>query len=566
MANRLSGRAVAILVIVFFEATGHAFAYPVARGHEIAKSADAFLSLPAFGRWRERGRFSLFQRRQPRRAGTPARSFLKERASRAKSIHPGEPSKARFPWSRRPGGGRQSTSNEPPYASRLPPRGAGNGRNDPRPLRNPGGFDIWWPLRTRIPPPAAVIIPPAAATITGFGGARPLIAPHFARNQGQPPLAAVAALLNNKRHRAKEILIEVPNGSADQLRQAISDQYGVEVRELGDIQLINARIWRLTLVRGQDLEALLGQLLQDNRVISAQPNYVYTPLEGTDKRSSEEDRKAAPAAPPAERLPTGAGVKVAIVDTCVDRDHTEIQGSVQSFFDATASQSKGCAAENHGTAVASLIGGHDQIHGSASRASLMEARAFTVTEEEKEVAATSQEITLALNWAANQGARVANLSFAGPSDPLVERVVAAAYTKGIVLVGAAGNAGPSSQPLYPAAYPEVIAVTATDAKRELYTAANRGSYIAVSARGVDVLVAHVNNGYGMESGTSFAAATVSGIAAGLVEMRPKAKPAEIRAALQNTAVSSAKEKNELFGYGLVDAKAAAAFINSRVSQ
>lgn len=537
----------------------------MARGHEIAKSADAFLSLPAFGRWRERGRFSLFQRRQPRRAGTPARSFLKERASRAKSIHPGEPSKARFPWSRRPGGGRQSTSNEPPYASRLPPRGAGSGRNDPPPLRNPGGFDIWWPLRTRIPPPAAVIIPPAAATITGFGGTRPPIAPHFARNQGQPPSAAVAALLNNKR-RAKEILIEVPNGSADQLRQAISDQYGVEVRELGDIQLINARIWRLTLVRGQDLEALLGQLLQDNRVISAQPNYVYTPLEGTDKRSSEEDRKAAPAAPPAERLPTGASVKVAIVDTCVDRDHTEIQGSVQSFFDATASQSKGCAAENHGTAVASLIGGHDQIHGSASRASLMEARAFTVTEEEKEVAARSQEITLALNWAANQGARVANLSFAGPSDPLVERVVAAAYTKGIVLVGAAGNAGPSSQPLYPAAYPEVIAVTATDAKRELYTAANRGSYIAVSARGVDVLVAHVNNGYGMESGTSFAAATVSGIAAGLVEMRPKAKPAEIRAALQHTAVSSAKEKNELFGYGLVDAKAAAAFIDSRVSQ
>ncbi len=565
MANRLSGKALAILVIVFCEATGHAFAYPAAKVHEVAKPADDFLSLAAFGRWREGRRVGLFQRRQPRHAGTPARSFLIGRASRAKSIRTEEPSKARFPWPRRPGGGRRSTSNEPPAASRLPPPAVG-GRNDPAPPRNPSGFDIWGPFRPRVPPPAAALIPPAAATIAGFGGSRPPIAPHFARNQGQPPSTAVAALLNNKRRRAKEILIEVPSSGADQLKKALSDQYGVEIYELGNIELINARIWRLTLVRGQDLGAVLGQLLQDNRVISAQPNYVYTPLEGPNDRPSELDRKTAPAASAAEELPTGAGVKIAIIDTCVDRDHTEIQGLVQSFFDATASQVKGCAAENHGTAVASLIGGHDQIHGPASRASLMEARAFTVTEEEKEVAATSQEITLALNWAAKEGARVANLSFAGPSDPLVERAVAAAYTRGIVLVGAAGNAGPSSQPLYPAAYPEVIAVTATDAKRDLYAAANRGSHIAVSARGVDVLVAHVNNGYGTESGTSFAAATVSGIAAGLVEMRPKAKPDEIRAALQNTAVSSAKGRNELFGYGLVNAKAAAAFVESKVSQ
>jgi len=467
MANPMSGRAAAILVIAFLGATGHALAYPVARGHETGKSADAFLFLAAMGRWRGGGNFSRFQRGQPRHAGTPARSFVMGRASRARRIHPGETSKARFPWSRRPEGGRRSsTSNEPPYSPRLPPRGGNSGRNDPPPLRNPGGFDIWWRFRTPV-------LPPAAVAIAGFGGTRPPIAPHFSRNQGQPASAAVAALLNNKRHRAREILIEVPSGSADQLRRTLSNQYGVEVRELGDIQLINARIWRLTLVRGQDLGAVLGQLLQDNRVISAQPNYVYTPLQGTKERSSDEDGKAAPPAPAAEEPPTGAGVKVAIIDTCVDRDHTEIQGSLQSFFDATASQSQGCAAENHGTAVASLIGGHDQIHGSASRASLMEARAFTVTEEEKEVAATSQEITIALNWAAKQGARVANLSFAGPPDPLVERAVAAAYTKGIVLVGAAGNAGPSSQPLYPAAYPEVIAVTATNAKRELYIAANR---------------------------------------------------------------------------------------------
>ena len=82
-----------------------------------------------------------------------------------------------------------------------------------------------------------------------------------------------------------------------------------------------------------------------------------------------------------------------------------------------------------------------------------------------------------------------------------------------------------------------------------------------------MIVAHVHNAYGADSGTSFAAATVSGIAALLVEIRPKATPAEIRAALQNTAASVSSEgRNDLFGYGLVNAKAAAAFIESTVSQ
>ena len=109
-----------------------------------------------------------------------------------------------------------------------------------------------------------------------------------------------------------------------------------------------------------------------------------------------------------------------------------------------------------------MIAGHDQIQGADTTASILSARAFAVTQEENEVAATSREIALALNWAAVQNARIANLSFAGPSDPLIEREVVAANANGLVLVGAAGNAGPLSAPLYPAAYPEVIAVTATD--------------------------------------------------------------------------------------------------------
>ncbi len=212
----------------------------------------------------------------------------------------------------------------------------------------------------------------------------------------------------------------MPNDSSDQLRQAITDQYGVEVRELGVIGLINARIWHLTLIRDQDLNAVLGRLLQDNRIISAQPNYVYTPVQGTDRRASVEASKATLTPPQGDASLGGAGVKVAVIDTCIDRDHSEIQGEVQAYFDATPLAAKACLGENHGTAVASLIGGRSQIHGPASDATLMEARAFTVTEEEMEVAATSREIALALDWAVDHGARVANSQFRG-SERLSDR-------------------------------------------------------------------------------------------------------------------------------------------------
>jgi subtilisin family serine protease len=388
------------------------------------------------------------------------------------------------------------------------------------------------------------------------------------RSARQRPSSRAATLLNNKRHRPLELLIEVPNASADQLKQILANQYGVEVRELGVVELIDARIWHLTLVWGQNLQTVLEQLLEDNRVIGVQPNYIYTAVQGSPQDDVPGPYNKAALNVPLDASPApGVGVKVAIVDSCIDRNHAEIEGTIISFFDAMPSRAQECQAENHGTAVASLIGGHGQLHGPASGALLMSARAFAFNSEKNEVAGTSREVALALNWAMTSGARVINLSFAGPNDPLVERAVAAAHRKGIVLVGAAGNAGPSSEPLYPAAYPEVIAVTATDAKHELYSAANRGSYISVSARGVDVIVAHVNNEYGTDSGTSFAAATVSGIVALMLEKRPSASPDEIRAALQNTATSvTGKGRNESFGYGLVDADAAVAFVESSVSQ
>ncbi len=484
---------------------------------------------------------------------------------------------SRFPGGRRPGEGTSTATHTPgrdggdrprhpgsrhpvegtASSSRVPPYGGDGTRYPPR---RPGGVATW------ASPPSAVPVPPlGAAMIAGAGGRpRAFIAPHFAGGPGSSAAATATALLNNKRHRPRELLIQVKLDAAEGLGDRLADEYGVEIREVGVIGLANVRIWHVTLAPGQNLRELLTALLQDGRVITAQPNYIYTPVQGAPGGDIAALPSGTALSPRTTGLPTGAGVRLAIIDTCVDSTHGELAGTIAFSYDAVKAAPGGCRPEDHGTAVASLIAGHEHLHGTAAGASLLPVRAFTMTREEREVAATSREIALALDWAAQKRAQVANLSFTGPADPLIEAEVVAAYRKGIVLVAAAGNAGPASEPLYPAAYPEVIAVTATNGKREIYAAANRGNYISLSARGVDVVVAHVANTYGTDSGTSFAAAKVSGVVAALLEKRPKAAPDEVRAALQNTAISFPGRDRSDTGYGLVNAAAAVAFVEASV--
>ena len=164
--------------------------------------------------------------------------------------------------------------------------------------------------------------------------------------------------------------------------------------------------------------------------------------------------------------------------------------------------------------------------GTAPRVGLLTVRAFSTRANSAE--GTTFNILKGLDWAATQGARVVNMSFAGPSDPRLRDALAKAKQKGMVLIAAAGNAGPNSPPLYPAADPNVIAVTATDSNDALFTGANRGKHIAVAAPGVDILAPAPDGTYQFTTGTSVAAAEVSGVAALLIERNPLLTPDEVK--------------------------------------
>jgi hypothetical protein len=145
------------------------------------------------------------------------------------------------------------------------------------------------------------------------------------------------------------------------------------------------------------------------------------------------------------------------------------------------------------------------------------------------------------------------MSFAGPYDPLLSRALKKAHDKGIVLVAAAGNAGPQSPPLYPAADENVIAVTAVDENDKLLPQANQGSHIALAAPGVNVLEPAPGGTYGYTTGTSVATAHVSGVAALIIERDPNIDIATLEEVLYSSARDlGPKGRDSQFGYGLVD--------------
>jgi subtilisin family serine protease len=145
------------------------------------------------------------------------------------------------------------------------------------------------------------------------------------------------------------------------------------------------------------------------------------------------------------------------------------------------------------------------------------------------------------------------MSFAGPYDPMLQLALKKAHDKGIVLIAAAGNAGARSPPLYPAADENVIAVTAVDANDRLLPQANRGSHIALAAPGVSVLEPAANAGYQLTTGTSVAAAHVSGVAALIIERKPDIDIAALEKILFSTAKDlGPKGRDSQFGFGLVD--------------
>jgi subtilisin family serine protease len=351
-----------------------------------------------------------------------------------------------------------------------------------------------------------------------------------------------------------EVVIEVANSASARQIDALQRRFRLTRLERRVFLLTGTTLYRWRIPDRRSVASVVRALERDALVVSAQPNYLFA-VQQTVGTASEGDAAQYELAklhlPQAHQLAKGDNVRVALIDSAVDLQNPELAGSIAGTFDTLATPRQ---PDKHGTAIAGLIAAHGKLMGAAPAAKLLAVRAFAP--EGSGAQGTTFNILKGLDWAAANGARIINMSFAGPHDPALHRTLAAAHRRGIVLIAAAGNGGAKSPPLYPGADPNVIAVSATDADDRLFAPSNRGRYIAVAAPGEQILVA-IPDGYEVSSGTSYSAAEVSGIAALLLQRDPTLTPDKLRHVLEATAKDlGPKGRDDEFGAGLVDAYAA----------
>ena len=199
--------------------------------------------------------------------------------------------------------------------------------------------------------------------------------------------------------------------------------------------------------------------------------------------------------------------KIGIIDSAVNKKHSAFANAnikTSSFLP------QGLSSPNlHGTAIAGLlIGKNKQLTPLLGNAQLYSAEVF-YRQSEYAQGATLFAIVEALNWLVSNKVPVINMSLTGPNNAILKASIEASINENVLIVAAAGNQGPASQPLYPGAYDSVIAVSAINEKNEIYRWSNKGTYIDFAALGVNVLTALGNGKFGRESGTSVAAPHVS---------------------------------------------------------
>ena len=239
-------------------------------------------------------------------------------------------------------------------------------------------------------------------------------------------------------------------------------------------------------------------------------------------------------------------VKIGLIDAGIETDHPLLRQAAITAW--------GCGSRKipsaHGTAVASLLVGRgERFRSAAPGATLYAADVYC----DDPIGGSIEAVAAALAWLIGEQVPIVNISLVGPANRALERVVRRATAKGVLLVAAVGNDGPAAAALYPAAYPDVVAVTAVDARGQVLPEACRGPHVAFAAPGADMAAAGVGNGtYTTPRGTSFAAPLVTGLLAASLRT-PDSTAANLAvAALARRAIDAgAPGRDVVFGHGIV---------------
>ena len=286
------------------------------------------------------------------------------------------------------------------------------------------------------------------------------------------------------------------------------------------------------------------RLLREVDVAGVQDfNHIYL---GSAVETGSAAAMVAVAAEPAEAV--RPRVRIGLVDAGIDELHP--------VFRSGLVHRSGCegppVSSTHGTAVASImVGSTDVFAGVVPGSELFAADVYCGAATGGAV----ETIAAALAWFVREHVAVINVSLVGPRNAILESVIGLVLARGHIIVAAVGNDGPAAAPLFPAAFPGVVGVTAVDARQRVLLEANRGPQVAFAAPGADMAAASPPDSYVAVRGTSFAAPIVAGLLAReLPEPDPVAAARAVRSLADRAVDLGAPGRDDVYGYGLVGAE------------
>lgn len=325
-----------------------------------------------------------------------------------------------------------------------------------------------------------------------------------------------------------ELIVSLKKGETP---GSLFEQLGAKV--IGKSDALNA--YRLKFDSEESAKRAREILKDNSKVASISDNYLYRSprdIEGLLLGQFPQTKIAAAQNSPGNFL-------VGLVDTPVQKTGSEI--------DAFLLQPVGIAGEakppedqpTHGTAMAETL-----IRGlsAAIDKPTTDVRVLPLDVYGKNETTTTFEVALAVNTAIENGVKILNLSLGGTGDsPFLHEAIKKARDAGIIIFAAAGNT-PDGTPIYPAAYPEVIAVTAADKKGNILPYANNGDFVDIAAPGTSIITFR-GQSY-LVNGTSASSAFAAGIAAGIASENKKSNDEIERIIRQILAIRSQNSQNQ----------------------
>jgi subtilisin family serine protease len=308
------------------------------------------------------------------------------------------------------------------------------------------------------------------------------------------------------------------------IRRQLAIEYGVV--EVGNFILGSVELECVVFEAAREaaLPELVDRLNRDRRVKLAEVNQAFRGEGAGGERSRLSYGAAQTHADAARRSKTGKGVRVAVIDTGVSTTHPALRDRIAFAQNFVESGEASFGRDLHGTAVAGVIAARRDdpadIFGIAPDAEILALKAcWYAASGDAKASCSSWTLAKAIDFAVGAGAQVLNMSLSGPEDELLRRLIDKAQQRGAIVVAALPEG--TSNDGFPASVAGVIAVAASDSRGEARLPASKSARFVVVAPGVDILTTVPGEAYDFVSGSSFAAAHVSGVVALLREEDPR---------------------------------------------